>query len=77
MKCECIYCVYNKENRCILEKTQIDWFGMCTQCETVAVPLTYIEQCKEKRLRELRIIYDRWSACDESLGRGEGDMRKA
>ena len=53
MHCEFDCCVYNRGHRCILDEIQINRLGMCESCEMVAVRGAELEQCKEKRLREM------------------------
>ena len=33
MQCEFYYCIYNSENKCILNEIEIDELGMCGSCE--------------------------------------------
>ena len=53
MKCEFDYCIYNKEFTCILEKIQVNSFGMCEGCEIVTVSKENLEKFKSKRLKEI------------------------
>ena len=53
MKCEQEYCLYNKDNLCILEDTEINSLGMCDTCIMLSQDKTLIKTEKERQLLEL------------------------
>ena len=58
MDCENIYCVYQKDKRCILESISIDETGRCTACIHVDVEMEVLDSMKEKLLKRFE-EYDR------------------
>ena len=57
MECEFDYCIYNREFICILDQIHINSFGMCEMLEIITIPKENLEKCKEKRLKEIKIIW--------------------
>ena len=53
MKCECDYCVYNRDSTCIIDEIQINSLGMCEEYLIVSLPKVGLRLLKEKRLKEL------------------------
>lgn len=53
MKCYFQYCVYNKDNACLLGKTEINPYGMCEECLLISLPEPALEAIKEKQLAEM------------------------
>jgi len=51
MDCGCYYCIYNKNSVCILDGIEIDFAGMCVDCEVVNIPTEILEKHKEERLK--------------------------
>jgi len=64
MKCYFEYCVYQKDNVCILDLTgmEINGLGMCEQCETVSLDKNLLATAKQRRLDK---IAERWASEDE------------
>ena len=58
MKCEFNYCVYNREQICILNEIKINSFGICEPCEMIDIPNNIIEKHKNKRLKEIKKIWN-------------------
>ena len=50
MICEFVWCIYNQNSLCLLEKIQIDALGMCSSCEMVTVPEELLNKHKIARL---------------------------
>ena len=50
MKSENIFCVYQKNNECILEEIELDILGQCRECIYINLPNDIIEQQKHKIL---------------------------
>ena len=53
MKCENIYCVYQKKYKCLNEKIEIDKNGVCKQYMQVDMPEHLLEAEKERILSYL------------------------
>ena len=53
MVCEYRYCIYNKENECLLESIDIDSLGMCESCIIVSLDDDFLEKAKENELRKI------------------------
>ena len=60
MKCEVDYCVYNRKSECTLDKIEIDQLGMCDSCEIVTIPKEELEKYKEKRLKQIKEIWEKY-----------------
>lgn len=50
MKCENEYCVYWKNNRCILDEISLDILGACKCCIYVDIDNDVLEQYRKKQL---------------------------
>jgi hypothetical protein len=57
------YCVYQKDNVCILGDMEINSLGMCDTCEVVNIHKNLLVTLKKQRLDE---ISERW-ACEGYL----------
>ena len=53
MKCENDYCIYNKDNTCILGEMSIDSLGMCDACITISLDEGFLKAEKTRQLGEL------------------------
>mgnify|MGYP001445123529 FL=1 len=53
MKCCFAYCVYSKNNACLLEKTEINPYGMCEECLLVSLPDADLRTMKERQLEAM------------------------
>ena len=51
--CNFMYCLYNKDSKCILDAIGINSLGMCEQCMIVLLDEELIENEKERQLLEL------------------------
>ena len=53
MKCEFEFCIYQKDNQCILkEPIEINELGMCDCCITPIIDKDILTQAKEKVLKQ-------------------------
>ena len=50
MKCENIFCVYQKNDECILEEIELDILGQCRECIYIDLPDDIINEQKNKKL---------------------------
>ena len=50
MKCENIFCVYQKNDECILEEIELDILGQCRECIYIDLPDDIINEQKTKKL---------------------------
>lgn len=50
MNCENNYCVYNSENKCILDEISIDAVGMCAECIYPNIDKQILDKYKNKFL---------------------------
>ena len=50
MICENIFCVYNKEENCVLGDVELDIQGKCTSCEYVDIDDEYLKRKKKEAL---------------------------
>ena len=50
MRCENIFCVYQKNDECILKEIELDVLGQCRQCIYINLPQTILEEQKNKTL---------------------------
>ncbi len=57
MKCEFEYCIYNKEECCMLKSVSIDMQGTCEECITVFLDKDFLKRQKEDQLKS---IEQRW-----------------
>ncbi|MBR5515400.1 MAG: hypothetical protein IKU52_04280 [Clostridia bacterium] len=51
MICENVFCVYNHNNRCIVNEPELDIMGMCRACVYVEPDAEYIKCLKIKMLK--------------------------
>lgn len=55
MQCEMNYCIYNEENKCMLESIEIDRVGLCSQCIFIEISkkeLTYYQKKTRSQLED-------------------------
>ena len=50
MKCENIFCVYQKNDECSLEEIELDILGQCRECIYIDLPDDIINEQKTKKL---------------------------
>lgn len=53
MKCRLNYCVYNRNNTCLIEEVQLDELGMCQECTIVSIPEQELNVWKEQQLQNI------------------------
>ena len=56
MCCSFVYCLYNKDFRCILDAIEINSLGMCEQCVMVLLDEELVEKEKERQRLELEAL---------------------
>ena len=54
MKCENNYCIYQYEDKCILDEISIDSLGMCTECIYPDIDEKTLNEAKTKNLKDRR-----------------------
>ena len=52
MECENYLCVYNDNNKCILDKITLDTTGLCLECIYVSISDEDIKKAKEAFFKE-------------------------
>jgi len=57
MQCENIFCIYNSENKCILECVSLDILGQCTACIYATIDDEILEEAKRKTLESVERDY--------------------
>ena len=62
-KCFFYYCIYQKDNACILDGVEINELGMCEHAELVSLDEEFLATAKKRRLDE---IAERWAGEDEA-----------
>lgn len=53
MNCENIFCIYQRNNKCVLEKINLDITGACTDCIYVDIGQKELREFKETQLRNI------------------------
>ena len=53
MTCENVFCIYQRDNKCILEKIDLDITGVCTDCIYVDIEQKTLNKFKEKQLQNI------------------------
>ena len=56
MCCSFVYCLYNKELRCILNAVEINSLGMCEQCIVISLSEELLEKEKERQRLNLETM---------------------
>lgn len=46
MKCENLYCIYEKDGECLLDQIEINSAGFCSECILLSVPFEALEKLK-------------------------------
>ena len=54
MKCENNYCIYQYEDKCILDEISIDGLGMCAECIYPDIDEKTLNEAKTKNLKDRR-----------------------
>ena len=52
MKCENVYCIYEKDGECLLDEITISSGGMCNECILISVPFNALEKLKQIQREE-------------------------
>lgn len=58
MKCENLFCIYEKDGDCILDNIELDISGSCQNCIYVDIPENLLETLKTSCLENLENRYD-------------------
>ncbi len=53
MICNFEYCIFSKNNKCVLEKISLNDLGFCEECIHVTIDEEQLEQMKTHQLKEL------------------------
>ncbi len=53
MTCENIFCIYQRDNKCVLEEINLDITGVCADCIYVDIAPGKLKELKENRLRNI------------------------
>ena len=53
MICENIFCIYQRNNECILEEINLDITGACADCIYVDIGQKQLNELKENQLRNI------------------------
>ena len=54
MNCENLFCIYQKDNQCILDEIDLDITGMCTSCIYINIDNESLEKSKNELLNKYR-----------------------
>ena len=54
MKCENNFCVYQHEDKCILDEISVDSLGMCEECIYPDIDEKILNKAKMKLLKEYK-----------------------
>ncbi len=54
MRCEYEFCIYNKNNKCLLENINIDSLGLCADCILPDIDPSILQQAKNKVLERFQ-----------------------
>ncbi len=49
MNCENIYCLYNRDNKCLLDDIELDIQGKCKSCIYTQIDDEYLNQKKQNK----------------------------
>ncbi len=52
MKCENAFCIYQRNDNCMLNNVSIDNLGMCTECIYPDIDENTLNQAKSKLLKD-------------------------
>ena len=53
MTCENIFCIYQKNNKCVLEEINLDITGTCADCIYMNIGQKRLNELKENQLRNI------------------------
>ena len=57
MTCQNIFCIYQRNNECILEEISLDIIGICDNCIYVDIDTKMLNELKENQLRNIEKRY--------------------
>ena len=58
MKCENLFCIYEKDGNCTIDNVELDISGSCQNCIYVDIPENLLETLKISCLENLENRYD-------------------
>lgn len=53
MRCENLFCIYEREGECLLDVIDLDMQGGCNECVYVDIDKDYLEKIKKQKRIEL------------------------
>ena len=56
MICENDYCIYWKDNRCILNEIYVNKIGLCESCIHISIPDDDLKKVREEQLARMEAI---------------------
>ncbi len=61
MTCENVFCIYQRNNECVLEEINLDITGACIDCIHVDIDPKKLTQLKENQFRNIenRCVYEK------------------
>ncbi len=54
MTCENIFCIYQRNNECVLEEINLDITGTCVDCIYVDIGQKKLKKIKDNQLRNIK-----------------------
>ena len=51
MECENELCIYQRDDKCLLDKISLDYQGMCNECIYVSLDEAMLKELKEKQIK--------------------------
>ena len=51
MECENELCIYQRYDKCLLDKISLDYQGMCNECIYVSLDDALLKELKEKQIK--------------------------
>jgi len=64
-ECEHELCIYQRDNKCILDTPNTDATGMCANCLLVTLDTNFLNAEKDKQLQKLKERHDKWDREDQ------------
>ena len=52
MNCECEYCIYNSDFKCIIDEPKINSWGMCDSSIIISLDKGFLKKEKKRQLKE-------------------------
>lgn len=53
MECDFVYCIYNKQFNCTLDKNKMNYLAMCDDFVAISIDVALIDAEKERLIRYL------------------------